>query len=107
MEKYLTNNKHDDSFCHMNNLNLKDPKNPSGPVAILGHKIFVDRNLCIGAASCIAIAPNAFKLDDENKAVILDTADHEAIETIFLAAQSCPVEAIIIENAQGKRVWPK
>ncbi len=91
----------------MSNLNLKDPKNPSGPVVILGHKVFVDRNLCTGATSCVAIAPNAFALDDEKKAVILDTADHEAIETIVLAAQSCPVEAIIIENAQGERVWPK
>ncbi len=91
----------------MNNLNLKDPKNPSGPIAILGHKIYVDRNLCIGAASCVAIAPNAFALDDEQKAVILDTADHETMETIILAAQSCPVEAIIIENERGERVWPK
>ena len=91
----------------MNNQNFKDPINPSGPVAIQGHKVFVDRKLCIGAASCVAVAPNAFALDDEKKAVILDTADYEAIETIVLAAQSCPVEAIIIENEQGERVWPK
>ena len=30
-------------------------------------KIYVDRDLCIGAASCVAIAPGVFALDDENK----------------------------------------
>lgn len=91
----------------MNDIKLKDPKNPSGPVTVFGYKVYVDRNLCIGAASCIAIAPNTFALDDDQKAVVLETADQETIETIILAAQSCPVNAIIIEDKNGQRVWPK
>ena len=40
---------------------LKDSKNPSGPVTLKsGHKVWVDRNLCIGAATCIAVAPKAY-----------------------------------------------
>ena len=44
-------------------------------------KIVVDRNLCIGAASCIAVAPGVFELDSENKAVVYNDkgADDETI----------------------------
>ncbi len=90
----------------MSDIKLKDSKNPSGPVVVHGYKVYVDRNLCIGAGSCVAVAPNTFALDDENKAVILETIEQETIETIILAAQSCPVKAIIIEDEKGQRVWP-
>lgn len=91
----------------MSDIKLKDPKNPSGPVIMRGYKVYVDRNLCIGAASCVAIAPNTFALDDDQKAVLLESADNETIETIILAAQSCPVQAIIVEDEKGQRVCPK
>ncbi len=34
------------------------------------YKVKVDRDLCIGAASCVAVAPKTFELDNEGKAVI-------------------------------------
>ena len=34
--------------------------------------ITVDPDLCIGAASCVTIAPETFQLNDENKAIVLD-----------------------------------
>lgn len=34
-------------------------------------KIVIDRDLCIGAASCVTIMPGVFQLDEENKAVIV------------------------------------
>jgi len=71
-------------------------------------KVWVDRDLCIGAASCVAVAPKAFTLDDEAKAVVLDTIDQEQKETIVDAAKACPVAAIFIEDIKtGKRVFPK
>ena len=33
-------------------------------------RVRVDRDLCIGAASCIALLPEVFELDEEAKAVI-------------------------------------
>ena len=36
----------------------------------MSYKIKVDRGQCIGSASCVGVAPNAFDLDDEGKAVI-------------------------------------
>lgn len=68
--------------------------------------IKVDRNLCIGAASCIAVAPKAYELDDEAIAVIKETADQETDETLLDSAKSCPVAAIIIEDENGKQIYP-
>ena len=66
----------------------------------------IDRNLCIGAATCIALAPKAWALDDEAKAVILDTAGEETDETLIEAAKSCPTMAIFITDATGKQIFP-
>ncbi|MCH7883181.1 ferredoxin [Patescibacteria group bacterium] len=68
-------------------------------------KIVVDRELCIGAASCVAIAPKVFALDEENKAYVLDKegADNE---TIIAAAKSCPTKAIILYDEDGRQIYP-
>ena len=68
-------------------------------------KIVVDRNLCIGAASCIAVAPGVFELDRENKAVVYN-AEGADDETILLAAKSCPTQAIILFDEEGKQIYP-
>lgn len=68
-------------------------------------KIVVDRDLCIGAASCVAIAPGVFALDDEDKAYVVNdkAADNE---TILLAAQSCPTRAILLYDEDGNQIYP-
>lgn len=71
------------------------------------YKITVKRDLCIGAASCSAIAPKTFELDDKNIAVIKEE-EWDEDELILAAAQSCPVFAIIIENTEtGEQIFPK
>lgn len=70
------------------------------------YKIKVDRDLCIGAASCLSLATKTFKLDSDNKAVIISEVRDE-IEAIKLAAESCPTRAIIIADADtGNQVYP-
>ncbi len=84
-------------------------------------KIVVDRDLCIGAASCVITAGSVFELDNENKAVILQKAgaknsgpaeksvlQDEAVldETLLLAAQSCPTKAISLFDEEGKQIYP-
>lgn len=66
-------------------------------------RIEIDRALCIGAATCIATAPDVFELDSEAKAVVKnkDGADNE---TIILAAQSCPTKAILLYDEDGKQI---
>jgi len=68
-------------------------------------KIYVDRDLCIGAAACIAVAPGVYALDDENKAIILDAHGADD-ETIVLSAKSCPVKAIQLIDENGEQVYP-
>lgn len=60
-------------------------------------KVKVDREACIGAASCVGVAPGVFQLDDEYKAVVIDPegADEEDIRR---AVEACPVQAISIEE---------
>jgi ferredoxin len=87
-------------------MSLKDPKKPSGPVDIKGMNVVVDRDLCIGAATCVAVAAKAFDLDTEAKAIILDSADDETRESIIEAAKSCPTAAIIIKDEKGKQIFP-
>lgn len=91
----------------MNEGKPKDPTHPSGPIKIGKYVVKVDRDLCIGAATCVAVALKAFALDKEAKAVILETADEELPETIIEAAKSCPTAAIMIEDENGNKVWPK
>ena len=68
--------------------------------------IKVDPDLCIGAASCVALAMKTFALDSENKAIILEE-NGDLPEAIKLAAESCPTKAIILENVEtGEQEYP-
>ena len=68
-------------------------------------KIRVDRDLCIGVGNCVAYAPTVFKLDDENKTVVLDPSSVDN-ETLLEATESCPENAIIVENDEGHQLYP-
>ncbi|MFN4212802.1 MAG: ferredoxin [Microgenomates group bacterium] len=92
---------------NMGNQKPKDPQKPSGPVNIRNLKVWVDRDLCIGAATCVAIAPKTFLLDSQAKAIILDSAEQDSDATIIDAAKGCPVAAIFIEDEKGERIFPK
>lgn len=68
-------------------------------------KILVKRDVCIGAASCVVVAPEVFELDEENKAIVINPKGTDD-ETILLAAKSCPVQAIILYDEKGKQIYP-
>jgi ferredoxin len=75
-------------------------------VTIGKYQVKVVRDLCISAATCVAVAPQVFEMDAENKAVIKEGAN-DVPENIMLAAQSCPGRAIVIVNTEtGEQVWP-
>jgi len=67
--------------------------------------IEVDRTLCFGFGDCVDTAPGVFALDDEDKAIVLDS-DAEHIDFILEAAQNCPVDAIIVTDEQGNQIYP-
>ena len=68
-------------------------------------KVKVDRELCIGVSNCVAFAPTVFKLDNQNKVVVLDSNSIDE-ETLIEAAKSCPENAIIIEDEEGNQLYP-
>ncbi len=71
------------------------------------YQIKVDPNKCIGAASCVGLAPKTFKLNQDNIAYVISENKDKA-EQILLAAQACPTQAIIIiDKKTGKQIWPK
>lgn len=69
-------------------------------------KVVVDRDLCIGAGTCEALAPNTFKLDSEGKAYVV-TLGADDDQTILDAAMSCPVLAIKVYDKDGNLLFPK
>jgi ferredoxin len=71
-----------------------------------GITIEVDRALCFGFGDCVDSAPGVFELDDENKSLVVDP-DAQDRDTIMLAAQDCPVDAIFIHDEQtGDQLYP-
>lgn len=65
----------------------------------------MDRDTCIGAASCVGVAPDVFQLDEEFKSTVVDPegADEDAIRQ---AAEACPVQAISLFDDDGNQVYP-
>lgn len=75
-------------------------------IKVRKYTITINRALCIGAGSCIAIAPRAYALDNEAKAIFLPTIDEESDPALLDAAKACPTAAIIICDENGKQVFP-
>lgn len=80
--------------------------------------IKIDRGLCIGVGTCVVLAPNTFELDDELIAVLKNQkkvsrrrspdliGEGDSDGDILTAAKSCPVLAIILEDENGKQIYP-
>ena len=86
-----------------------DPANKSPYVheEIVGkYHVKVINEKCIGAASCVAIAPGTFKMNEENIAEVI-SQNGDTDEMKLLGAQSCPTAAVIVTDMEtGKQVWP-
>jgi ferredoxin len=70
-------------------------------------EIKVDKNKCVGAATCIIAAPKAFELNDRSIAVVKEDALKLSSEELLKAAQACPVKAITLVDEEGNQLYPK
>lgn len=71
------------------------------------YQVKVINDKCIGAASCVALAMQTFKLNEMKIAEIIDQ-DGNLDDEKLLAAQSCPTSAIeVIDVSTGTKVWPQ
>jgi ferredoxin len=64
-------------------------------------RVIIDRRRCIGAGTCLYIAPSAFRWRDGDflKPELLDPSTVED-DVLREAAAACPTQAIIIEEEQ-------
>ena len=77
-------------------------------IVVEGHRINVkvDQATCMGASSCVELAPEVFRLDWSKKKSTFDPAPLETLNSVapdpqkvFKAAQSCPYRAIRLQDA--------
>ena len=72
----------------------------------MAFKIYVDRDECIGAGTCVDCAPNVFAMDDEDIAVVLSTTG-DGDDEILAAAQDCPQACIYLFDVEtDEQVFP-
>ncbi len=55
--------------------------------------------------NCVVVGPDVIKLDKEGKAVVID-ASKASDEKLMEIAESCPLNAIIIEDDKGNQIYP-
>jgi ferredoxin len=68
-------------------------------------KVKIDRELCVGIGNCVAVSPTVFQLDDTNKARVQNPSSVSE-DKLMRAAESCPVNAVIVEDDQGNQIYP-
>ena len=61
------------------------------------YRIEIDRTKCIGAGTCVTEAPATFRLDDDDRAVVIDARGDDP-QWVLWAAQGCPVGAITLRH---------
>ena len=62
-------------------------------------KIKVDPEVCVGTGSCINISPELFELGDDGVAMVkAGEVPAELVSACRQAVESCPVDAISIEE---------
>jgi len=72
----------------------------------MAFKIWVDRDACIGAGTCVDVAPNVFALDDEDICVVLDSKG-DSDDDILASAQDCPMQCIyLFDPATDEQLFP-
>uniref|UniRef100_A0A7C4XH20 Ferredoxin n=1 Tax=candidate division WWE3 bacterium TaxID=2053526 RepID=A0A7C4XH20_UNCKA len=70
------------------------------------HSIKVSRKDCISAGTCVTITPDIFELDKDGIAVVRSNYADVSDDIIFIAAQSCPTQAIALFDKEGNQIFP-
>ncbi len=61
-------------------------------------KAIVDAETCIGCEACVGICPEVFEMSGDVAVVTVDEVPAEVEDACREAADSCPVDAITIEE---------
>ena len=71
-------------------------------------EVEIERELCIGSAACVKIAPEVLELDDEQVVRFTETAGESEVdpERLVEACSACPVEALYAYDEDGQQLAP-
>ena len=61
-------------------------------------KAVVDPDLCTGCELCVDTCPDVFAMKDDIAVMIVDTVPEDSEDCTRESAESCPAEAISIEE---------
>ncbi len=61
-------------------------------------KVKIDPELCNGDEVCVQLCPEVFEMKEDKAVVIMEEISPDLQDSVREAADSCPSEAIIIEE---------
>jgi ferredoxin len=61
-------------------------------------KVKIDPDLCTGDEICVQVCPEAFEMEGDKAVVLKEEVPEDLQDSVREAADSCPSEAIIIEE---------
>lgn len=64
-------------------------------------KVRIDKEKCIGCGTCTAVCPKIFVMEDDGKSSVKLQPSIEDEQCVKEAVDSCPTEAILIEEDNG------
>jgi ferredoxin len=67
--------------------------------------IEVDKGACLGTGMCTATAPDHFRLEGGTSTPI--KTDIDPSDAVVDAAESCPMEAILVRSSDGTVIAPQ
>lgn len=73
---------------------LKTNDKPSTSYAVLDTNPYIDQSECISCEMCVSTCPELFKMDANNKAVVISDITAETWKKGHEAIDNCPVQAI-------------
>lgn len=73
---------------------------------ISGLLVRIERNVCIGSANCIKLAPEVFELDPEGIVTFRTGAPDIGRDRLLEACGVCPVDALVVLDAGGTQLVP-
>jgi ferredoxin len=64
-------------------------------------RIAVDLTTCQGYAQCCFLAPDVFRFNGQEALMYVPEPDPEEREQVLRAVKACPVQAIVVDDADG------